>query len=41
MSAVQLGGKAQINYGDANTPASVLLSGHGVHFYPVTKTVVI
>lgn len=41
MSAVQLCGKAQMNYNDANTLVSVLLAGHGVHFYPVTKTVVI
>lgn len=41
MSTVQLSGKAQMNYNDANTLASVLLAGHRAHFYPIAGIVVI
>lgn len=44
MSAGQLCGKAQMNqasYNDPNTLISVFLASHGVHFYPVTRTVAI
>lgn len=41
MGSIQFCGKAQINYSVANTLGSVLSASHGVHFYAVTKTVVI